>query len=93
MSSQAFMTTQSDVAFAKLSDTPHLPRIRIALLALLPKDGAGRTVAELAAAAFVSKSLVTDALFDDYMDGRLGFDVCTDTFWSIRQDKQGVRHG
>lgn len=93
MNSQAFITTQSDIAFAKLSDTPQLPRIRIALLALLPKDGSRRTVADLAASASVSKSLVTDALFDDYMDGRLGFDVCTDSFWTIRQSAPGARHG
>ena len=92
-SNAATLTTQAGEAFEELSDTPHLPRIRIALLALLPKDGSRRTVAELAASAFVSKSLVTNALFDDYMDGRLGFDVRADTFWSIRQDKQGARHG
>lgn len=93
MNVAAATTQHPDGAFVALADTPDLPRIRIALLALLPKDSTPVTVAKLAADAFVSKSVVTDALFDDYMDGRLGFDVCTDAFWSIRQDKQGARHG
>lgn len=89
----AAITTQASDAFAQLADSPDLPRIRIALLALLPKDGTPISVAQLASTAFVSKSHVTDALFDDYMDGRLGFDVRADKFWSIRQGAPGARHG
>ena len=93
MNSTAAITTQAGAAFTQLHDTPDLPRIRIALLALLPKDGTPISVAKLAATAFVSKAHVTDALFDDYMDGRLGFDVRADTFWTIRQPAPGARRG
>ena len=93
MNSAAAITTQADAAFTQLQDTPDLPRIRIALLALLPKDGSPVSVAQLASTAFVSKAHVTDALFDDYMDGRLGFDVRADTFWTIRQPAPGARRG
>lgn len=61
-------------------NAPALARLRIVLLALLPKDGTPRTVAELAAATASANQHVTDALFDDYLAGRIGFDVCADTF-------------
>lgn len=74
------------MTFMELQDNaPHLAQLRIVLLALLPKDGEPRTVAALAAAAQTDKQSVSDALFDDYMDGRLGFDVLTDAFHNKRQ--------
>lgn len=66
-------------------DAPRLAQLRIVLLALLPKSGEPRTVAQLATSACTDKQSVSDALFDDYMDGRLGFDVVTDSFHNKRQ--------
>jgi hypothetical protein len=74
------------MTFIELQDNAvGLARLRIVLLALLPKNGEPRTVAELAATAYTDKQSVSDALFDDYMDGRLGFDVVTDSFHNKRQ--------
>ncbi|UCU92666.1 hypothetical protein [Hydrogenophaga taeniospiralis] len=74
------------MTFMELQDNAQqLARLRIVLLALLPKTGEPRTVAELAASAYTDKQSVSDALFDDYMDGRIGFDVVTDSFHDKRQ--------
>jgi len=74
------------MTFMELQDNAQqLARLRIVLLALLPKTGEPRTVAELAASAYIDKQSVSDALFDDYMDGRIGFDVVTDSFHDKRQ--------
>lgn len=63
-------------------------RLRVALLALLPSDGTPVTVARLAEQACVGTGDVTDALFDDYLAGRIGFHVRTDQFFSIKQGDQ-----
>lgn len=77
------------MTFIELQDNaPHLARLRIVLLALLPKSGEPRTVADLAAAAATTKQHVSDALFDDYMDGRLGFDVVSDSFHVKQRQEQ-----
>jgi hypothetical protein len=74
------------MTFMELQDNAQqLARLRIVLLALLPKSGEPRTVAELAASAYTDKQSVSDALFDDYMDGRIGFDVVTDSFHDKRK--------
>ncbi len=75
------------MTYAELHENPvGLNRLRIALLALLPKDGTPKTVAELAAATFVDPRDVTDALFDDFLDGHLEFDVRADTFAAKKHD-------
>ena len=83
-----WIATQSPLAgsFVALQDNAEgLNRLRIVLLALLPKDGTPKAIAELAALACVSPQDVSDALFDDYMDNRIGFDVLTDSFHDKRQ--------
>lgn len=71
--------------YADLHHNPAgLGRLRIALLALLPKDGTPKTIAELARITFVKPLDVTDALFDDYMNGALDFNVQADTFCNLK---------
>ncbi len=60
-------------------------QLRVALLALLPKDGTPVTVADLARSANLTPLLVTDALFADYMAGRINFDVRADAFSAVKQ--------
>lgn len=55
--------------------------LQIALIALLPKGGERRTVAELAKAAAITPEAVTAALFDPYMARQVDFDVRTDTYF------------
>lgn len=67
-------------------------RLRVALLALVPRDGTPISVGALATMTATHKTAVTDALFDDYMSGSLGFDVLADTFFAM-QPKQERAHG
>ncbi|MGS5088257.1 hypothetical protein ACVC7V_17380 [Hydrogenophaga sp. A37] len=60
--------------------TVHLDGLRIVLLALLPKDGRPRTVAELSANTGANSASIVDALLDDYMAGALEFDVRADAY-------------
>jgi hypothetical protein len=62
-----------------------LDSLRIALLALLPSEGSPMTVKALAAAACVSPAAVTDALFDDWLDSRINFNVRADAFSAIKK--------
>lgn len=61
------------------------PMLRITLLALLPKDGTPMKVADLARMSGSSSRQVTDALFGDYLDGQIGFDIRTDSFSAHKQ--------
>jgi hypothetical protein len=63
-----------------MNDAVLMDPLQIALIALLPKSGEGRTVAELARAAAITPERVTAALFDPYMAGKVDFDVRTDTY-------------
>lgn len=65
-----------------------LRRLRVALLALLPKDGTPVAIARLAEQTCVATKDVTDALFDDYLTGAIGFHVRTDAFFAIKQGNQ-----
>ena len=62
-----------------------LRMLRITLLALLPKDGSPVKVAELARQAQATADQVTNALFADYLDREIAFDIRTDTFRAIKQ--------
>lgn len=54
--------------------------LAVTLHALLPKDGAGRTAAQLAEQAGASKSQVLDVLTEEYLAHRVDYDVRTDAF-------------
>lgn len=66
--------------------------LQIALIALLPKDGTPKTVAELASDAGVSEWDVTEALRGPWMeDDCIGYSVNTDSFSAKRAtDPTGV---
>lgn len=65
--------------------------LQIALIALLPKSGEGRTVAFLAAAAGISPERVTAALMDPYMARMVDFDVRSDSY-SVPGRREGNQH-
>lgn len=65
----------------------NLDGLRIVLLALLPKDGTPRTVAELSATTGAKTPAIVDALLDDYMAGALEFDVRADAYRRNCQQK------
>lgn len=58
--------------------------LQVTLLALLPKDGTHKTVAELARLTGTSQPAVTNALFDPYMDRAVNFDVRADAYFVER---------
>jgi hypothetical protein len=60
--------------------TVNLDGLRIVLLALMPKDGTPRTVAELSDNTGANAASIVDALLDDYMAGALEFDVRADAY-------------
>ena len=59
--------------------------LRVALLALLPKDGTRLSVAHLAQATGASQPAVTNALFEPYMARQVNFDVRSDSYFAAPQ--------
>jgi hypothetical protein len=62
-----------------------LAQLRVALLALMPKDGTPWSVASLAAAARCTQAEVTNALFDPWHTGRVGYLREQDAYYLIKQ--------
>lgn len=60
--------------------------LQIALLALLPKSGEGRTVAWLAQETGLAPERITAALMDPYMAHAVDFDLRTDSYSLPRRD-------
>lgn len=59
--------------------------LAVALQALLPKDRTRVTVAELMAATGEDRRAVTDVMHHAHVDGRVGRDVDTDSYFAIAQ--------
>ncbi|MES2946012.1 MAG: hypothetical protein V4772_24355 [Pseudomonadota bacterium] len=58
-------------------------RMQVALLALLPKDGAKVSVAQLARDAGIAQPAVTNELFDVWFAGAVQFDVRADSYFVL----------
>lgn len=54
----------------------------IALMALLPKSGTPRSVAELVRATGAAQTNIVGVLMGPYMEGRIGFCIKTDSYFA-----------
>jgi len=67
-----------------MSRLPEFNGLQVALMALLPKDGAPKTVAALARETAADESEVIHALIDPFMAGDVIFDVRADAYSARR---------